>query len=56
VTSGADSTSWDEIAFDNDGRVDTCASEDGKKSGDKGAPAVCQSAQPEQQKTPAKKP
>ena len=44
VTSGADSTSWEEISVDRDGRVDTCADADATKAGDKGAPAVCKDA------------
>ena len=44
VTSGADSTSWDEISVDRDGRVDTCADAAATKAGDKGAPAVCKDA------------
>ena len=47
VTSGADSSEWDSIDFDSAARVDTCVSEDAKKSGDKNAPPVCQSAQPQ---------
>jgi hypothetical protein len=47
VTSGADPSEWDPIDIDAGGRVDTCVSEDGKKSGDKSGPAVCQSAQPQ---------
>ena len=42
VTSGADPSSWDPIDVDKDGRVDIC--DDQGKSG-KGAPAVCQSQQ-----------
>jgi hypothetical protein len=42
VTSGADSSEWDPIDIDPEGRVDSCAS-DAKNSGDKGAPAVCKS-------------
>jgi hypothetical protein len=40
VTSGADSTSWDEINIDRDGRVDSC---DDAGGGEKAA-AVCKEA------------
>ena len=49
VTSGADSTSWDEIAVDRD-RVDTCDSDPGAEGG----AAVCKDTQPTNN-TPAKK-
>ncbi|HKP33381.1 MAG TPA: hypothetical protein VJT70_01210 [Sphingomicrobium sp.] len=44
VTSGADSTSWDEISVDRDGPADTCPDAASTKAGDKGAPAVCKGA------------
>ena len=48
VTSGADSTSWDEIAIDRD-RGDTCDSDPGAEGG----AAVCKDTQPANN-TPAK--
>jgi hypothetical protein len=41
VTSGADSTSWEEISVDRDGRVDTC---DDSGGGSEKAAAVCKEA------------
>jgi hypothetical protein len=43
VTSGADSSSWDEISID-EGRVDTCPDSASGKAADKSAPAVCKSS------------
>ena len=43
VTSGADSSSWDEISID-EGRVDTCPDSAKGKGADKSAPAVCKSS------------
>ena len=51
VTSGADSTSWDEIIVDRE-RVDTCDSDPGAQS-DQGGAAVCKDTQPANN-TPAK--
>ena len=50
VTSGADPSEWDPIDIDAEGRVDSCASDDGgKNSGNKGSAAVCQSNAEQQQ-------
>jgi hypothetical protein len=43
VTSGADSSSWDEISID-EGRVDTCADSAKGQAADKSTPAVCKSS------------
>jgi hypothetical protein len=46
VTSGSDTSEWEPIAVDSEGRVDTCANDDNaKKSKDPTAPAVCESPQ-----------
>jgi len=44
VTSGADSTLWDEISVD-EGRVDSCPDSAKGKSADATAPAVCKDSQ-----------
>ena len=43
ITSGSDPSSWDPIAMDVAGRVDTCADQDSKQPKAKDAAAVCQS-------------
>ena len=46
MTSGSDTSEWEPIAVDSEGRVDTCANDDNsKKSKDPTAPAVCESPQ-----------
>ena len=46
VTSGADSTSWDEIVVDRDGRVDVCEDQGNGQGADKPGAAVCRDTQP----------
>ena len=46
VTSGADSTSWDEIVVDRDGRVDACEDQSNGQPTNKPGAAVCRDTQP----------